>query len=123
MSTLVSVANWVAIGGAVLVYIFGVRFGRALPITIGLIISMAGTIAFHYSQSSTIYFLANAITGVMWAFLIPYLLGLATAFDQKGRTAALAGFVSKMGLASGPMIAAMLVGEGNFALILNVAIV
>lgn len=122
MSTLVSVANWVAIGGAVLVYIFGVRFGRALPITIGLIISMAGTIAFHYSQSSTIYFLANAITGVMWAFLIPYLLGLATAFDEKGRTAALAGFVSKMGLASGPMVAAMLVGEGNFALILNVAV-
>jgi len=122
MSTLVSIANWIAIGGAVLVYVFGIRFGRALPITIGLLISIAGTIAFHYSQSASIYFLANAITGVMWAFLIPYLLGLATAFDVKGRTAALAGFVSKMGLASGPMIAATLVGDGNFTLILNVAV-
>ena len=123
MSTMVSIANWVAIGGAVLVYVFGVRFGRALPISLGLIIAIAGTMAFHWSQSSTIYFLANAITGVMWAFLIPYLLGLASAFDEKGRTAAMAGFVSKMGLASGPMIAAMLVGEGNFTLIINLAAV
>ncbi len=123
MSTLVSIANWVAIGGAVLVYIFGVRFGRAFPITIGLIISIAGTAAFHMSENATIYFLANAVTGVMWAFLIPYLLGLSSAFDKKGGTAALAGFVSKMGLASGPMVAAILVGEGNFTRIINVAIV
>ena len=122
MSTLVGIANWVAIGGAVLVYIFGVRFGRALPITIGLLIAIAGTFAFHWSEYSSIYFLANAVTGVMWAFLIPYLLGLSTAFDQQGRTAALAGFVSKMGLASGPMIAATIVGAGNFDLIINVAV-
>ena len=121
MSTLVGVANWTAIGGAVLVYVFGVRFGRALPLTIGLLISIAGTLAFHWSGSATVYFMANAITGIMWAFLIPYLLGLCTAFDKKGRTASLAGFVSKMGLASGPMIAATLVGEGNFTLIINVA--
>tara|TARA_R110002096_G_scaffold436071_1_gene666878 strand:+ start:59901 stop:61076 length:1176 start_codon:yes stop_codon:yes gene_type:complete len=123
MSTMVSIANWVAIGGAVLVYVFGIRFGRALPITIGLIISISGTAAFHWSEFPTVYFLANAITGVMWAFLIPYLLGLSAAFDKQGRTAALAGFVSKMGLASGPMAAALLVGEGNFTLILNVAII
>lgn len=122
MSTLVSIANWIAIGGAVLVYVFGVRFGRALPIVFGLLISIAGTAAFHWSEFSSAYFLANAITGVMWAFLIPYLLGLSAAFDSKGRTAALAGFVSKMGLASGPMVAALLVGEGNFELIINVSI-
>jgi len=122
MSTLVGIANWIAIGGAVLVYVFGVRFGRALPLTIGLLVSIAGTLAFHWSGSATVYFIANAITGVMWAFLIPYLLGLCTAFDKKGRTASLAGFVSKMGLASGPMIAATLVGEGNFTLIINVAV-
>ena len=123
MSTLVSVANWIAIGGALLVYIFGVRFGRAIPITLGLLVAIGGTLAFHWSHSSSLYFMANAITGVMWAFLIPYLLGLSTAFDSQGRSAALAGFVSKMGLASGPMIAATIVGSGNFELIINVAAV
>lgn len=123
MSRMVAVANWIAIGGAVLVYVFGVRFGRALPLTLGLLLSMAGTLAFHWSESATVYFIANAITGVMWAFLIPYLLGLCAAFDSKGRTASLAGFVSKMGLASGPMIAATLVGDGNFTIIINAACV
>lgn len=121
MSFLVSTANWIAITGAVLVYMLGVRFGRAIPLVIGLLLSISGTFAFHWSDSPWVFFLANAVTGVAWAFLIPYLLGLCAAFDQLGRSAALAGFVSKMGLASGPMIAASVVGDGNFDLIINLA--
>jgi len=37
--------------------------------------------------------------------------------------AALGGFASKMGLASGPAIAAMIVGEDNYGLVINVGIV
>ena len=53
----------------------------------------------------TIYFVANSVTGITWGFVIPYLLGLAATFDKYGQMAALAGFVSKIGLASGPLIA------------------
>ena len=61
--------------------------------------------------------------GITWAFVIPYLLGLCSEFDKAGRMAALGGFASKMGLASGPMVAGALVGEANYALLINVGAV
>lgn len=123
MSNMLFVANLISISGATLVYVFGVKYGRALPITIGIVIAVSGTLVFHFSTSAAAYFTANVVTGIMWAFLIPYLLGMSSAFDSRGQMAALAGFVSKMGLATGPFIAANLVGQGNFTLIINVAAV
>jgi hypothetical protein len=37
--------------------------------------------------------------------------------------AALGGFASKMGLASGPAVAALLVGDDNYGLLINVSVV
>jgi predicted MFS family arabinose efflux permease len=53
-------------------------------------------------------------TSIVWAFVIPYLLGLCAAFDPGGRAAALAGFFSKLGLASGPALGAVLLAETHF---------
>ncbi len=49
------------------------------------------------------YWLANVGVGITWSFIISYLLGMCSDFDQTGQTAALGGFASKMGLASGPL--------------------
>jgi uncharacterized membrane protein len=57
----------------------------------------------------------------MWAFCISYLLALGAAFDSHGQMAALSGFISKLGLASGPFIAALVIGNDNFASIINLA--
>lgn len=78
--------------------------------------------AFHYSENERVFFWANVVTGMTWAFIIPYLLGLCSEFDTQGQLTALAGFFSKMGLASGPLIAAGIIGAGNFSLIINMAI-
>lgn len=117
------VAGFISIAGGALVYFIGTRYGRVRPLMLGLVITVIGTYAFHWSDNSTIYFVANAVTGTLWGFLIPYLLGLVSSFDNVGRMAALAGFISKLGLASGPFIAAKLVGEGNFGIIINFAVV
>jgi hypothetical protein len=61
--------------------------------------------------------------GVGWAFVISYLLGMCSEFDATGQMAALGGFASKMGLASGPAVAALLVGESNYGLVINIAVV
>jgi DHA1 family inner membrane transport protein len=73
----------------------------------------------NYSDVSLVYIAANCIVGVTWAFGIPYLLGMCAQFDKAGQMAALGGFASKMGLASGPMIAALVVGASNYALVIN----
>jgi hypothetical protein len=48
---------------------------------------------------------------------------MCSAFDETGQMAALGGFASKMGLASGPLVGALLLGEDNYGVIINIAIV
>ena len=105
-----TVANIIAIAGALLVYKVGTKFGRAKPIIIGTSVAGLFTFALHWTELASVYFIANAITGITWAFTIPFLLGLCAALDKKGQIVIFAGFVSKIGLASGPLIAAMVIG-------------
>ncbi|WP_395646752.1 MFS transporter [Terricaulis sp.] len=107
-SAAVGGASWISIAGALLVVAIGTRMGRWIPLLVGSVLAVVGTIAFLRSADPIVYIAANCITGVAWAFIIAYLLGMAAEFDRGGRTAAAAGFVSKMGLASGPFLAGAL---------------
>lgn len=118
-----ALSGWIGIVGALLVVLLGLRFGRTVPIAIALVVTIAGFQALHYSANATLFLVANCAMGITWAFVIPYLLGLGAAFDRTGQTAALAGFASKMGLASGPMVAGRLLGDGDdYALMINTGI-
>jgi len=118
-----ALSGWIGIVGAMLVVLLGLRFGRTLPVAVALVVTIAGFYALHFSASATLFLVANCAMGITWAFVIPYLLGLGAAFDETGQTAALAGFASKMGLASGPMVAGRLLGDGNdYGLMINAGI-
>lgn len=121
LSNILTLSNMISIFGALLVYFIGTKYGRALPIALGALVSGLFTFMFHWSDVPANYFIANTVTGIMWAFTVPYILGLCATFDSRGQIVVFAGFISKMGLASGPLIAAMVVGEGNFTLIINLA--
>ena len=45
---------------------------------------------------------------------------MCAEFDTSGQMAALGGFASKMGLASGPLVAALVVGTNDYGLVVNV---
>ena len=116
------VANWIGALGSVLVVVMGVKFGRFWPVVAGLVLTLGGTWAFHYSELPWIYLLANIGTAITWAFVIPYLLGMSAAFDRAGQMAALAGFFSKMGLASGPAMAAFVTAGGQYGGLINISV-
>ena len=69
-----------------------------------------------------LYFIANIIIGVTWAFTLPYMFGICSELDKAGQLAALGGFASKLGLATGPMVGALLLGGDNYAMVINVAV-
>jgi len=123
------VSAWVAIAGSVFVILLSTRFGRLRPVTAAVLVTAAATWILHYSHVnpdswvSSVYWLANAAIAIAWAFTISYLLGMNAEFDTTGQMAALGGFASKMGLASGPAVAALIVGESNYGLVINVATV
>jgi predicted MFS family arabinose efflux permease len=115
-------ANWLGAIGSVLVIVIGTRFGRTKPIAISIAVTVFVTAAFHRSDIPAVYIAANIGTAILWAFAIPYLLGLAAAFDKVGRTAALGGFMSKMGLASGPLLSGFLLDHGGYPVVIDVAV-
>jgi predicted MFS family arabinose efflux permease len=122
IGTWLAIASWVGVLGSVLVIFLSIRFGRFKPLAAGICVTILGTVLLHWSGIPWAYALANCAVGITWAFVIPYLLGMCAAFDQSGQTAALGGFASKMGLASGPAVAALLMTGDSYTLIINVAV-
>lgn len=112
VSTALGLATWVALIGPLVVILVGTRFGRFLPLAIVMVLTLTGTAAFLWSAHPAAYLLANCATGITWGMVMAYLLGMAAQFDRAGRTAAAAGFVSKIGLASGPLVAGQMLASG-----------
>ncbi|MEM1174255.1 MAG: MFS transporter [Pseudomonadota bacterium] len=113
-------SGWIGIVGAAIVVVLHTTYGRFIPLTGAIILTVLGILVLHNSDNRTIFLLANCAMGITWAFVIPYLLGLCSEFDSAGRMAALGGFASKMGLASGPLVAGLLLVDDNYGLLINV---
>jgi DHA1 family inner membrane transport protein len=116
------VANWIGALGSIAVIWLAGRFGRTVPIAAVMALSVVGTAAFLRSDLALLFIAANVVTAIGWSFLIPYFFGMCADFDPAGRSATLAGFFSKMGLASGPAAAALLLGQDNYGLLIVVSL-
>ena len=123
ISPVLAAASWIGIAGSGLVILLSTRFGRAWPLAGSILLTALATWALHGSEIAWVYALANGLIGVTWSFGIPYLLGMCAQFDQTGQSAALGGFASKMGMASGPLAAAWVVGADDFGRVINVGAV
>ncbi len=124
VSMALGLATWIALIGPLVVMIIGVRYGRFWPLAIGIALTLAGTALFHLSASPWAYLVANCGTGITWGMAIAYLFGMTAEFDKSGRTSALGGFISKMGLASGPMVAGRVLDAGlGFGSLINLALI
>ena len=121
ISTTLGIASWLGLVGAGLVIMIGSRFGYLKSVLAGIGITALAIWALLFSNIPWIWIVANCIMGITWGYTISYLLGLASRFDATGQMAAMGGFASKMGLASGPVVTAMLLGEDNYELIIMVA--
>jgi predicted MFS family arabinose efflux permease len=123
ISQSLGLANWVSILGATLVIVLSTRFGIFRPVLIAMLLSIVGTWALNYSGIKWVWIAANVGTGITWNFVISHLLGMCARFDQTGQSAVWSGFASHMGLASGPMLAALIVGTGNYSALIAMAVV
>jgi len=123
MSTALASASWIALIGAFLVIIIGTKYGRTIPLVSAILVTALCSGLLHYSASEQVYLIANIVIGVTWAFALPYMFGICSELDKAGQLAALGGFASKMGLASGPMVGALMLSGEQYAGVINVAVV
>lgn len=123
ISQTVGWTTWIGALGAVCVIVFGTRMGRVRPLVIAMIATLLGMAGLYLAQHKSVFFAANSITAITWSFVVPYLFGIASMLDRTGRLATLAGFVSGLGLASGPLIAGWLAQPHDFVPMISVALV
>ena len=123
ITTTLAVSGWVGIIGALIVIGLYTRFGRLKPLLAAMLLAVLGNWALHFSADPTLFFVANCGVGITWALVIPYLLGMTAEFDKAGQMTALGGFVSKLGLASGPLAGGLLLGEDNYPFLIDAAVV
>jgi MFS family permease len=121
MSPALASASWVALFGAMLVIIIGTKYGRTLPLISAILVTALCSWLLIYSDMDMVYLVANIVIGITWAFALPYMFGICSELDKAGQLAALGGFASKMGLASGPMLFAFLLGDDDYQLIIYIA--
>jgi len=104
-SDTVGVAAWLGVLGAAACVALGTKIGRFWPLLVAMLLTVVGSWAFHRSDLGFIYTLANDVTAVVWAFAVPYMFGMCAQLDRNGQLTVLGGFCSKMGLATGPLLA------------------
>lgn len=122
ISRTVGWTTWIGTLGAVCVITIGIRMGRARPLFVAMVLTILGTIGFLWSHHPAIFFAANAGTAITWSFVIPYLFGIVSALDRTGRLATLAGFISGLGLASGPLFAGWAVQPHSYVPVIALAL-
>lgn len=115
ISSTLGISGWLAMLGPVLVILVSTKFGVFKPVVIGILLTLLGSCFYYYCGHRWLFIAANIGTGITWNFTTSHLLGMGARFDRTGQAAVWSGFASKMGLASGPMLASLIVGAGSYS--------
>ncbi|MEM9635257.1 MAG: MFS transporter [Pseudomonadota bacterium] len=105
--------------GAMLPVINGNRFGRLYWITAGIALSITASAVLSISQlTSPLYLISMALLFFSWPAVQSYLLAVTAEMDRSGRLSTIAAVVSSVGLATGPLLASVLLDGGSFSMML-----
>lgn len=116
------IASLVGIPGAFAIVLIGGRYGRIAPLLMGICISITGLILLTTTDSYPFYILGNCFIGFAWAFCLPFAQGLLASLDPDGSVLAAGSFVTTVGGAGGPGLAALLVDGGHYDRVFAMAI-
>jgi MFS family permease len=104
-----SAATVSSIVGGFLCTFAGTRYGRVVPISIGLFMGAAGAILLMFSSTNMVYFLlGSSLICIARVVTIPYLVGLMAVFNQFGHLAILSHVALATGMALGSYVVSLL---------------
>ncbi len=106
-----AVSLWSGVLSALGAAYWSTRNGYVRPAVVGAVLTAAAVALLIYPSASA-YLIASIGFGIFFCATIPYLLSLLAEMDDTGRLASVGSFVSSFGLASGPFLAATLLGLG-----------
>ena len=109
-----TLSQFAGIGGALLAAVAANRFGRSLPLTIGI---LGGALCLFFLVGRfefLVFALAVCVYNFAWNLTHPFLLAAMASFDRRGRVVVYAVAMQMVGLAIGPGLAASVISEGQY---------
>ena len=109
-----TISQFAGIAGALLAAILGSRYGRSLPLTLGI---LAGALCLWFLVgrfSVVVFAVAVGVYNFAWNASHPFLLAAMASFDRRGRVVVYAVAMQMIGLAFGPGLAASVIEEGDY---------
>ncbi len=101
--------------GAVIASLQRERLGQIWPQVISLLISVAATVTIVFSSTYSGYQVSAILIVLAWFYGAPFVNALAARLDPSGTVAAWSGGMFALGLATGPLLAATIVGNGSYS--------
>lgn len=117
-----TISQFMGIAGAMVAVIFEVRFGRMLPLIVGIIGGSLGIALLLGTPTLLLYTAGVCLFNFLWNLTMPYLLAALAAYDSRGRIVTMGVALQMLGYALGPAVAASLLGVGGYDLINSIAI-
>lgn len=118
-----TVSQFLGIAGALLAVMSESRFGRLLPLMIGILGAAASVYFITGELAASGYWLAVCGFNFLWNMSMPYLLATLAQFDHRGTTVVHGVAMQMIGFAIGPFIAALLLTRGGYDLVYTVGAV
>jgi MFS family permease len=107
-------SQFAGIAGALLAAVVAHRFGRSIPLSIGI---LGGALCLWFLVGRfefLVFALAVGVYNFFWNMTHPFLLGAMASFDRRGRVVVYAVAMQMVGLAIGPFLAASAITEGEY---------
>jgi len=117
-----ALSSWVGIPGSFAAILLSTRFGRLAPIVGAIAVACFGFWLLLFAKNPQVFLWGNILLAFAWAFILPYLFGICAELDKVGQMAAFGGMASKIGLATGPLVAAKILSGDNYELLIYTAI-
>jgi len=115
-------SQFLGIAGAFVAAMAGRKFGRTVPLAIG-IIGGGLVLTFLFGTFTALaYTLTVCVYNFAWNMTHPFLLAAMASFDRHGRVVVYAVAAQMLGLAIGPAFAAFLLSEGDYSRVIYAGI-
>jgi MFS transporter, DHA1 family, inner membrane transport protein len=104
VSASLSATGFAGLLGSVIAMFMPAHWGLTRPLVVGMLLAAGSLAALFHVGDGTIWLLATMTNSAAWALVLSLLFGMCASFDFSGQSAVWSGFMSKLGLATGPLI-------------------
>jgi MFS transporter, DHA1 family, inner membrane transport protein len=121
--TTLAVGTALCVVGAWLASAIGTRFGRLLPMLVGMIGTMVSSVVFFSAKDPLVFAASFVAVQSIYAFALPFLFGFCSAVDKSGKLATTASSAILISAALAPALIGFLIQSGGLSLLISAMVV